>query len=226
MSEMKICFVFPSRSRPTKFFNTLDNIRNMSESKNYFILVKLDTDDHSMNNKAIIEQLKNEYPEVTVKWGLSRNKVDAINRSMEDLPPCDILVLQSDDIIWDVWGFDNEIRNAFKKFFPDLSGTIHFPDDHGKSETSIVSILGINLYKRLGYLYHPRFCSVYADNHFTEMTKSIGKHVFVKKRLFTHAHPIWGKVPWDEQYKNSEAPDVYKKDRETFFDLKNNNFGL
>lgn len=226
MSEMKICFVFPSRSRPTKFFNTLDNIRNMSGSKNYFIWAKLDTDDPTMNNSAVIDTIENEYPEVTVKFGKSKNKVHAINRSMEDLPHCDILIIQSDDVIWDVWGFDNEIRHAFEKHFPNLDGTIHYPDDHGKSQTVIVSILGVNLYKKFGYLYNPEYDNVYCDNEFTEVTQIMKKYVFVKKRLFTHAHPIWTHQGWDELYRLNESKETYKKDGDTFFKRKSQNFYL
>lgn len=223
MSEARIGFIFPSRERPDKFFRCLDNIQDMSESKNYFVWAKLDEDD------PFAEQYKekiHEYPELTVKWGLSNNKVHAINRSLEDLPECDILIIMSDDIRWDAFAFDTDIREAFQEHFPAFDGTIHTRDDHGVENTIIVSILGVHLYKKLGYLYHPDFVSVYADNHFTEMTKAMGRHVFVNKRLFSHLHPIWNLSEWDQQYRNSEAPEVYAKDRETFLRLRSNNYGL
>jgi hypothetical protein len=222
---MRICYVFPSRTRPNRFFSTLDNIRKLSESDNYFVWSKLDEDDPSMNNGEVKEKLK-EYPEVTVKWGWSKNKIDAINRNLDDLPECDIIIIQSDDIVWDVAGFDKEIREAFVKYFPDLSGTIHYPEFNAKNRTIIVSILGVNLFRRLGYLYHPSFISVYADNHFTEMTRAIGKYVFIDKRIFSHLHPIWGVVPWDEQYRKTEAKENYRIDRETYLKLQANNYGL
>lgn len=219
----RICYSFASRNRPARFFQCLDNIREMSTSDDYFIWAKLDVDDQFAD---MYKNRLDEYPEVTVRWGMSKSKIDAINRSMKDLPPCDIIIMQSDDIVWDVKGFDDEIRKAFEENFPDFSGTIHFPDDHGKMNTVIVSILGINLYKRLGYLYHPDFISVYADNLFTEQTRRLNKYVFVDKRLFTHAHPHWNLADWDSQYKATEAPENYKQDKETFLRLKANNFGL
>ena len=220
---MRICYAFASRSRPARFFEALENIRDLSESKDYFIWAKLDEDDLFADMYRV---RLHEFPEMTVKWGLSKNKVDAINRNLNDLPSCDIIIMMSDDVRWDVWAFDTEIRNAFKQYFPDLSGTIHFPEDHGLERTIIVSILGINLYKELGHLYHPDFCSVYADNHFTEKTRLMGKYVFVNKRLFSHFHPIWNLCDWDEQYRASEAPDVYQKDHHTFLRLKSENFGI
>jgi hypothetical protein len=220
---MRIAFIFASRSRPDKFYRCLDNIRAMAKSDNYFVWAKLDVDDPTLDKYQ--ERLK-EYPEVNIRYGVSQSKIHAINRNLEDLPECDILVNTSDDIIYDVPGFDNDIREAFQKCFPNLDGTINFPDDHGKSNTIIVSMLGINLFKFLGYIYNPEFISVYADNHFTEMTKKMGKYAFINKRLFTHAHPMWNLSEWDSQYRKTESKEFYQKDKETFLRLRAENFGL
>lgn len=222
---MTIAYIFASRSRPEKFFKTLENIQDMSESKDYFVWAKLDEEDESMNNDVVKEKLK-EFPEVTVKWGLSKGKIDAINRSCEDLPPCDILIIMSDDIRWDVWGFDGEIRESFTKYFPKLDGTIHWPEYNAKDRTIIVSILGANLYKKLGYLYYQEYISVYSDNDFTEMTRAMNKYVFIDKILFSHHHPIFNRSEWDSQYRKTESPEFYTKDRETFTRRKAANFGI
>jgi len=178
-----------------------------------------------MNDDEVKERLK-EYPEVTVKWGKSKGKVDAINRSMEGIPECDIIIIMSDDIVWDVFGFDDEIRDAFRKHFPNLDGTVHFQEFNAKNRTIIVSMLGINLYKQLGYLYWPEYVSVYSDNDFTEMTRRMKKYAYVSKIIFSHHHPIWGKIDWDAQYRKTESPEYYKKDKEVFMKRQANNFGL
>ena len=223
----KICYVFASRSRPNKFFSTLDNIQDMSFSDNYHVIAKLDEDDKTMNNPEVRERLL-DYPEVTVKWGLSKNKIHAINRDLEDLPPCKILIIQSDDIKWTQFAFDDEIREAFEKHFPDFDGTVHFPEAHAKKSTIIVSMMGVNLYKKLGYMYHPFYESVYSDNDFTEMSRLMGKYAYIHKEIFIHLHPIWqeSKTEWDAQYKASEHPDVYKRDKDTYNKRKENNFGV
>lgn len=220
---MRIGFIFASRNRPKKFYDCLDNIRAMSQSDNFFVWAKLDENDPCADDyrRRLID-----YPELTVKWGLSESKINAINRGCEDLPECDILIIQSDDIFWEVWGFDNEIREAFKTNFPKLDGTIHYPESHALDRTIIVSILGINLYKQLGYLYHPSYISIYADNDFTEMTRLMGKYHFISKRIFEHRHPIWKLAEWNEQYKRTESPEFYEKDKQTFLKRKAENFGL
>ncbi len=132
--------------------------------------------------------------------------------------------MMSDDILWDVKGFDDEIRNGFAQFFPDFSGTIHWPEKNAAKRTIIVSILGINLYKQLGHLYHPDFFSVYADNWFTEYTRHIGKYAFINKQIFLHMHPIWRAAQWDKQYRETEAKEVYARDRETYLKLRSTLF--
>lgn len=223
---MRIAYIFPSRSRPHNFFLTLYNIIDNSESDDYFIWAKLDNDDEEMNTPEIRHRIDTEFPKVTVRWGLSTGKVHSINRDLEDLPPCDIIIIMSDDIIWDEWGFDTVIREAFKRHFPNLDGTVHFPDDHAQERTIIVSMVGINLYKKLGYLYHPSYISIFCDNEFTEVSRLMNRYVFVNKRLFTHAHPIWKLSIWDSLYRKNEDPELYRKDGETFKKRKAINFGL
>lgn len=222
---MRISYVLPSRSRPEKFFQTIENIIDNSFSDNFFIWCKLDEDDETMNNEKVKEKLQ-EYGEVTAIWGISDNKIHACNRSLEDLPECDIIILFSDDMRAIVFGFDEEIREAFKNHFPGLDGVVHFPDSHAADRTMTLTMMGINLYKQLGYLYHPSFLSVYADNHLTEMTKAMKKYVFVNKKIIDHFHPGWNMAEWDDQYRKTEAPENYKRDRDTFLKLKANNFGL
>ena len=220
---MKICYSFPSKNRPDRFFDTLDVIKCYSDSDDYFVVAKLDNDDEF---KAEYEKRLPEYPEVIVKWGDSKGKVDAVNRSLEDIPPFDIIIIQSDDIKWVVAGFDTEIKEAFKRHFPKLDGTVHFPEKHGGENTIIVSMLGVNLYKQLGHLYHPSYESVYCDNEFTEKTKMMKKYAFINKTLFLHLHPIWNAAAWDSLYRKNEAPEYYQKDRETYLKRKSNNFDL
>lgn len=195
----------------------------MSSSDNYFIVAKIDEDDPKLEKYKIGLHL---YPEVIPRFGLSNNKIHSINRSLDDIPYFDIIIIMSDDIRWDVKGFDDELRKAFTFFSPQLNGTIHVPDDHGKQKTSIVSILGVNLFKELGYLYYPEYKSVFCDDDFTQMTKLMNRYAFINKRMFTHLHPLWGLSGWDTQYRETESKENYNHDREVFLKRKQNNFGI
>lgn len=220
---MRICYVFASRSRPKRFFDCLDTIKILSASDNYFVVAKLDDDDLFA---SVYKVGLHEYPEVTVKWGTSKGKLHAINRDLEDLPECDIIIVMSDDMLAETYAFDDEIREVFKNNFPNLDGIVHTDDGHCKDRTMTLTIIGVNLFKQLGYLYHPDYDSVFADNDLTEMCKAMGKHVYVDKIYFRHFHAIWGLAPWDSQYRHTESPEYYKKDGDTYRKRKANKFGL
>lgn len=220
MEDKRICYVFASRSRPEKFFNCLENIEDNSNSKNYFVWAKLDEDDDTMNNETVKSKLKL-YPEVTVKWGLSSGKINAINRDLEDLPDFDIICCHSDDMVFTEFGFDDVIRQNCG-----ADDYLHIPDGHTGNRLCTYAIYGKDYFKRTGYFYNPEYESVYADNEEDERAKKLGRYKFVDVKILRHEHSIWGYGVADELTKKSEHPIVYQKDHQTYLRRKAINFGI
>lgn len=218
---------FATRSRPEKFFNCLDNLRHTSSKKNYFVLAKCDMDDDSMNNDSVRDRLKY-YPEVQVEWGISENKVHAINRDIEkSLNTWKILMNHSDDMWMAKDGWDEIIESDMNKFFPDLGGVLHYNDgNHYGNKLMTYSIMGKKYFDRFGYVYYPGYANVYCDNEAMEVAKKLNKYVYIPDAILNHNHPMWGKAEWDDQYKKTEEPIGYKKDREIYTSRVANNFGL
>lgn len=217
---MTIAYVFASRSRPEKFFECLHNIRDHSASSDYFVWAKLDEDDETMNNDAVKELLK-AFPEVTVKWGNSTGKIHAINRDLDGMPHFDIIACQSDDMVFHYYGFDKVFREHCG---PD--DYLHLPDGYANEKLSTYTIMGRDYFNRFGYIYHPDYESVYADNEQFEVAKKLGRHKFVNIRVLTHAHAIWGHGVPDELLKKTENPVVYQRDHQIYLRRKANNFDL
>lgn len=225
MIDARITYIFPSRSRPQRLFDALANINDLSESENYEIICAFDEDDLSMNNDEVREQLK-QYNNVKYFYGLSANKVAACNRETNKISPeTSIVCLHSDDFEYLEYGFDGVIREVFNTNFPEFDGVVHFHDGH-QDRTMTYTIMGINLFRKLGYLYHRDFFSVYADNQLTEMAQIMNKYVYSDKRILRHNHPIFHLSAWDDLYRKNEAPEHYHQDRETFLKQKANNFGI
>lgn len=217
---MKLLINFASRTRPTKFFKCLDNLRAMSTMKNYLVLAKLDYDDITMNNPEVKEKIKY-YPEVQIEWGISKNKVHAINRGIgvaRDI--WNILINLSDDQLFITKGFDRIITDDFEKYFVDKDGFIHYPDNYAGEKIPVMSIMGRRYYERDFYVYHPDFISVYADNYAMEIAKRRGKYKFIHTRLFDHLHYRVGLSEKDEQYAKTDSREMYTKDSATFSKLK------
>lgn len=203
---MKILFKFPSRSRPEKFFAAIKNIQeNISDQDNYLISVNLDYNDHTMLTHEVtkeIDSLKN----VIIHWGHSRSKVDACNRNVETEQeyPWDILVLTSDDMDWIKFGFDDLIREAFKRE-GSLDRVMHVRDGYDHDPIVSVPILGKEWYTTYGYVYHPSYLSLFCDEELYLLAKQIDKLILSELEIVIHQHPVWtgGKV--DHQLKHTQS---------------------
>jgi hypothetical protein len=218
---MTICYSFASRSRPARFFQTLDNIIAMSTSNDYFIVAKLDEDDMTMTDPLIKERLLS-YPMVIVKWGTSTSKIHAINRDLEDLPHWDIMVCASDDMRFRTIGFDNIIR----KYMPaDLDGYVHLMDDYAQDRVCTVDIKGRKYFERRGKkIYVGDYFSMWSDDEETEVAKILGVYILVPDIHLEHLHYTNdSKAKKDELYWRN---DTYNKDKEVFEQRKARGFDL
>lgn len=218
---MKILYNLASRSRPEKFFETLDNLREMS-AFTYIVLAKLDKDDADMYNDQVMHMLR-KYPEVCVKWGLSKSKIDAINRDLKDstlLNEIGIIINLSDDQRFTRQDFDHIIR---KHMPDDLDGFVHFPDQYAKASVSTMSIIGKKYFERTGAIYNDEYYSLFADLEETQKAKLLGKYIFVNEQIFEHRHFTAGLSEKDDLYKrnNSFRLDeiIYQQRRRRNFDL-------
>ena len=208
-----ICFNFASRSRPTKFYECLDNIRQFISDKDYFVLAKLD------NNDREIDQYKarlKDYPEVVPVFGISQSKIHAINRGLEGVK-FDILANHSDDMFFIKKGFDILIKEHCTD-----DTFIHFPD--AKTTLCTYSIMDKIYFSRFNYVYNPNYKNLWCDNEAMEVAKLLGRYRFIDEKILEHRHPANGFGGRDMQYRKTEA--TYHIDKRTFDIRKRNNFGL
>jgi hypothetical protein len=216
---MKILFKYPSRQRPDRFFDGLQNIiDHIADKDNYHISCTLDTDDTTMNNEAVVNKINNFY-NTSIAWGVSKSKIDAVNRSVPD--NWDIICVMSDDMRFRTHGFDNLIR----QYMPtDLDGFVHLMDDYAKERVCTVSILGRKYYERDGYIYHPDYYSMWCDDEESEKAKLRGKYILVPDIHLEHLHYTNGsKAKKDELYWRN---DTYNKDKVVFEQRKARGFDL
>lgn len=230
MNNCKILFKFSSRSRSEKFFKCLDNIiSKIDDKENYMIVASLDFDDKTMFNKQVLERLilYVENHKLFPVFGYSKNKIDAINRDMDKFDDWSICVNTSDDMEFQVQGFDNIIRDKFHQHFPDTDGNIYFNDGYVGDRISTMSIIGKKYFdseKMNGKIYHPSYVSLWCDNEYTEVAKHFNKIAYFNQILYKHNHPANGIGVADEQLKNTESfsfvdSENYKKRKAKNFDL-------
>jgi len=230
MKKYKILFKYASRSRAIKFFSGLDNIiKNLSDLENFCILVSLDLDDITMNNPTTINRLTKyvkEYPErIIVKFGHSKNKIDAINRDVNEIKETfdfDIVINFSDDMEFIQHSFDDIVRDKFFCHYADTDGNIYFNDGYTNDRLSTMSIIGRKYYDKFNYIYHPSYHSLWCDNEYTELAKKNQKIIYFNERIFNHNHPanVGGFI--DEQLIKTES--FAEIDRQNYEQRFNNNF--
>lgn len=219
---MTILFNFASRSRPDKFFETLDNIVRNCASNDYFIVCKLDEDDTTMTDAYVRRKLLT-YPKVIIKWGASTSKIHAINRDLNDgdLPKWDILINMSDDMKWGTFGFDDIIRQHMPA---NLDGFLHVPDDYAQDRVCTTSIIGYRYYQRDMFVYHPDYYSMFCDDEATIVAKQRGCYIHVPGIQLEHLHYTnMGKASKDALYRRN---DTYLADQKIFQERQRQNFNL
>lgn len=221
-----ITYIFASRSRPNKFFAAIDNIINFSVKEDYTIIASLDVDDATMNNEEVQKRIM-DCDKICAYYHTSTGKINAINRDINLIPQeTNIIIVMSDDMIFTQQGFDDIIRVDMQRYFPDYDGCLHYPDgSQVQARIITLPIMGINFFKRFGYIYHPEYTSLWADLEMTTVAQRLGKYKYLSNsNIFKHAHPLWIKEPYDALMKRNEG--FYNSDKEIYFKRLAHNFDL
>ncbi|MGC9260012.1 MAG: glycosyltransferase [Phycisphaerae bacterium] len=192
---MNILVKWPTRGRVNIFFQTLAQWRVLESHRHRVAyLIAIDADDLAMNSRSMLRRLA-QNPDVHYRIGPGgRSKIDACNSDLEDAPQFigmepDVLILASDDMIPQVPHWDDIIAMTMAQKFPAMDGALHFDDGYiGSNRLITLSIMGWNLYRRFGYVYHPAYGSMFCDNEFTDVVRHIGKYHYESRVLFRHCH--------------------------------------
>ena len=224
----RICFKYATRERPEQFMKTLDLYTSMlSKKHDYHFVISMDTDDLTMNNDTIKTylQTKREHVQLEFAYGVSKNKIDAINRDMI-APAFHILVLISDDMLPVMNDFDDIIVQNFLQYFPEYDGMLNFNDGFRKDWPAIctLTIYGYKYYQQFGYIYNPEYENVYCDNEQTEVGRLLGKIKDIDTVIIRHD---WNALEFQDDLRyRTEQPQNYEKDRQVYDKRKSRNFDL
>lgn len=214
---------FPTRGRPDKFFSILDKYyQKLSGKNNVQFLITCDNDDLTMNNSVVITKLK-QYKNLTVNFGDSKTKVEAINADLNNVI-FDILLLASDDMIPVTDNYDSIIIVNMLNYFSDFDGILWFNDGIQQNRLNTLCILGRTYYNRFGYIYNPAYKSLWCDAEFTQVGNMLGKQKYFNQCIIKHEHHSLTGTGYDEIYDKNEK--FENEDRQTFITRQNNQFYL
>jgi len=196
---MRILLKCPTRSRPRQVIETLQKyIRLANSPKLMGIAVSCDLDDVSMTRNLVREEIETLMKKV--EWGRvyysdNHSKIEACNANMESVDYAwDIVVLVSDDMIPQVKGYDDVIRNQMIASFPDTNGILWFNDGYQGDKLNTLCVYGRKFYDRQGYIYHPSYKSLFCDTEFTDLCRTDYKNIceYISYCIIRHEHPGTG----------------------------------
>jgi len=232
-SSLRILFHIPTRSRPDRARTAIQNIIDNCVDTNYLILVSCDINDEAMTGFTF------QHPKVLIHWGTSLNKIHACNRSIHLIKDWDILVASSDDMMFQVEGFDNVIRYSFRSdvlrfatpiedYNYNLNQFVHFSDGNQGANVCTLSIMGSEYYNRDNYVYHPDYENLWCDVEAGDVAKIRGCYKYMGNDLiiFRHLHPAWGYPVHDDQYKAQDNLQTSERDKSVYLARKERNFDL
>lgn len=219
---MKITLLHPSRSRAHKAHNTflywMDKLSNDSNIRIEHIL-SLDESDTQ------VEEYKNLFKQSsTIIVNDNTCVVEATNHAARQAKG-DILIYLSDDFLcpknWDL-----SLVEKFKNVTTPM--LVKVDDCLQKFDVAVLTIPIMNkeLYKKLGYFWHPEYKSLFVDEDLYWVCKENGWLTFAPELKFEHLHCSVHKSERDETYIRSEqnwdsGKAAFAKRKEQNFPLEN-----
>lgn len=190
---MRLLVQFPTLGRPDKFLRVLNEyVVRLSTWNEAFFNINCDAEDESMNNAEVVNEIhkilsKRQESRGVIHFDRDTDKISAINAHVEE-QSFDAVICASDDMVPQVFSWDQRIAEAMQEYFPDLDGCVHFNDGNTNGELITFSILGKKLYEYFGYIYHPDYKSLYCDDEFTQVVRAMGKEKYIDNVIITHEH--------------------------------------
>jgi len=219
--DHRFLFKFPTMGRLPLFKSTLDKwYAFMSGDYPFEFIVSLNADDKTMHTREARDYLAGK-PNLRVFDGGHKNKIQACNADVEEArDDWTILVLVSDDMIPVVKGYDKIIADKMT----DTDLMLFFDDGFwGKSKLNTLSIIGRKYYQRDGYIYHPGYESVFADDHQMAVARARDKLPYFPQTIIRHE---WiGKThPQDALHQRNCNQKQHNRDKKLFEEFKRDGF--
>jgi hypothetical protein len=162
------------------------------------VALSCDEDDTTMNKDLIrseIKQILRKTEWHRVFYSANRTKIQACNANMHEIEYAwDIVVLVSDDMVPQIKGYDDTIRNYMLAQHPDTNGILWFNDGCQGDKLNTLTIFGRRMYESFGYLYHPAYKSLFCDTELTDLCRSSlkAKTTYIPYCIIRHEHPGTG----------------------------------
>ena len=215
---MLISIIHPSLGRPVQARKCLDHwIKTASGDHEIEWIVSLSTRD----------KLRGDYHQTFIDSGAillelnTKNMVEATNEAAK-LCAGEIMILVSDDMfscqMWDM-------MMMHKYEMIDGPGLLQVYDGITTKKMTI-PIMNREAYAKLGYIYHPDYKSMFADDDLHKTALKNNMLYNASDIYIEHRHYSVGKAVYDKTYQSENDRKVYTEGEQTYFNRARLNFPL
>ncbi len=169
----------------------------------------------------LIESIRqSDYPNlnIVIHEGVHPGWVSAMHATLEGIKDDALIMSLGDDNTIEVDTISILVRK-FLETFPNLDGYAQPYNQFQGDEITTAGLCRADMVKKYffkGYVHN------FSDNEFTEIIKSMGKHVYVPEAKVHHFHVSADASLQDETYASNQR--TYQQDSELFHKRKANNF--
>lgn len=212
-----ISIIHPSRWRHQMAKKAFEHWMNHADNpKEIEYILSIDTADNTLNDYDLI------FKDSKVKTVIYPNRsiVDAVNNGAK-YAKGDILVVVSDDFEA-FQGWDTAI---IERLDTNRAELLHVFDTI-QNEVCTLPIITKKYYDTFGYIYHPYYFSMFADNDITECAKLIGGYIEAFDLTFAHNHWVNGKNKKDKTYDRENSKQAWDVGKNIFQQRKARKFDI
>jgi hypothetical protein len=215
---MLISLIHPSLGRPVQARKCYDHWMNTASGNHqYEWIVSLSKKD------ATLEQYFQTFTnsDAVLVTNNSTNMVEATNE-VAKLCAGQIIILVSDDM-WSPELWDERILHKFEMI--DGPGIIQVNDGITVKKLTI-PIMNREAYKKLGYVYHPDYISMFADDDLRATALAHGMYYNATDIMIEHKHFTVGKSKYDKTYQSENSRTAWRIGEKIYFDRAKRKFPL
>lgn len=205
---MRLSLLHPSRGRPEKSFDTVNNWIDKAGRK-IEVIISLDEDDPELINYCRLFAGR-EYAGCRYYAHSNKSAIDAINLAAASALGDVFIVVSDDTECFNSWAIYIEEETEGKHDF------ILKTQDGIQKYIITNPIMDRAYYNRFGYIYHPDFQHLFCDTWLTVMADITGRKI-ISDLMFRHNHYSVNGTPPDELHKRNDA--TWRQGEETFIKL-------
>lgn len=200
-----ISILAPSRGRPDKCFDNINNWIDKAGAPNIEVIVSLDEDDPELKNYQRLFAGR-DYSTFRYYADANRSAVDAINAAAKSAIGQVFIVVSDDTQCFNSWAYllQEEVKNMYDFILKTQDGIQNY--------IITMPVMDRAYYNRTGYIYHPDFEHMFCDTYLTCVADITGRKI-TSNLLFPHLNDSIK----DDLRKRTDA--TWKQGQDTFIRL-------